>query len=122
MSILIKRVISTSNHVFRRKIWDKFGKLQIVSEKLQIISGKFQNNVINEVKQISLSHVIMIQIIFYSSFQKDFFLKKGVLFFLFAPSQTNILEFGPVSSFDEWFLVGLINFFNFTNFMNSSNQ
>ena len=122
MSILIKRVISTSNHVFRRKIWDKFGKLQIVSEKLQIISGKFQNNVINEVKQISLSHVIMIQIIFYSSFQKDFFLKKGVLFFLFAPSQTNILEFGPVSSFDEWFLVGLINFFNFTNFRNSSNQ
>ena len=74
MSILIKRVISTSNHVFRRKIWDKFGKLQIVSEKLQIISGKFQNNVINEVKQNSLSHVIMIQIIFYSlNFQKDFF-------------------------------------------------
>ena len=129
MSVLIKRVISTSNHVFRRKIWEKFGKLQIVNEKLQIISGKFQNNVINEVKQISLSHVIMIQIIFYSSFQKDFFLKKRSTFFkvstvsiLFAPSQTNILEFGPVISFDEWFLVGLINFFNFTNFMNSSNQ
>ena len=26
--------------------------------KLQIISGKFQNNAINDVKQISLSHVI----------------------------------------------------------------
>ena len=130
MSILIKRVISTSNHVFRRKIWDKFGKLQIVSEKLQIISGKFQNNVINEVKQISLSHVIMIQIIYILlQFSKRLLLKKRSTFFkvstvsiLFAPTQTNILEFGPVSSFDEWFLVGLINFFNFTNFMNSSNQ
>ena len=28
------------------------------SEKLQIISGKFQNNVVKDVKQISLSHVI----------------------------------------------------------------
>ena len=28
------------------------------SGKLQIISGKFQNNAINDVKQISLSHVI----------------------------------------------------------------
>ena len=28
------------------------------SGKLQIISGKFQNNTINDVKQISLSHVI----------------------------------------------------------------
>ena len=29
------------------------------SGKLQIISGKFQNNAINDVKQISLSHVII---------------------------------------------------------------
>ena len=29
--------------------------------KLQIIGGKFQNNAINNVKQISLSHVISIQ-------------------------------------------------------------
>ena len=29
------------------------------SGKLQIISGIFQNNAINDVKQISLSHVIM---------------------------------------------------------------
>ena len=29
------------------------------SEKLQIISGKFQNNAINDVKQISLSDVII---------------------------------------------------------------
>ena len=29
------------------------------SGKLQIISGKFQNNAINDVKQISLSYVIM---------------------------------------------------------------
>ena len=29
------------------------------SGKLQIISGTFQNNAINDVKQISLSHVIM---------------------------------------------------------------
>ena len=28
------------------------------SGKLQIISGKFQNNIINDVKQISPSHVI----------------------------------------------------------------
>ena len=28
------------------------------SGKLQIISGKFRNNAINDVKQISLSHVI----------------------------------------------------------------
>ena len=28
------------------------------SEKLQIISGKFQKNAIKDVKQISLSHVI----------------------------------------------------------------
>ena len=28
------------------------------SGKLQIISGKFQNNAINDVKQISLTHVI----------------------------------------------------------------
>ena len=27
--------------------------------KLQIISGKFQNNAINDAKQISLSHVII---------------------------------------------------------------
>ena len=37
------------------------GKLQIISGKLQIISGKFQNNAINDVKQISLSHVIKYQ-------------------------------------------------------------
>ena len=29
------------------------------SGKLQIISGKFQNNAINDVKQISLSHVVI---------------------------------------------------------------
>ena len=29
------------------------------SGKLQIISGKFQNNAINDIKQISLSHVII---------------------------------------------------------------
>ena len=28
------------------------------SGKLQIISGKFQNNATNDVKQVSLSHVI----------------------------------------------------------------
>ena len=33
------------------------GKLQMISEKFQN-SGKFQNNAINNVKQISLSHVI----------------------------------------------------------------
>ena len=33
------------------------GKLQIISVKFQN-SGKFQNNAINDVKQISLSHVI----------------------------------------------------------------
>ena len=32
-------------------------KLQIISEKFQN-SGKFQNNAINDVKQISLNHVI----------------------------------------------------------------
>ena len=33
-------------------------KLQIISRKLQITNGKFQNNAINDVKQISLSHMI----------------------------------------------------------------
>ena len=55
MLILIDRVISTSNHMFKREIWDKFGKFQITS-------GKFQNNAINDVKQISLSHVIKVLI------------------------------------------------------------
>ena len=32
------------------------------SRKLQIISGKFQNNAINDVKQISLSHVVRVRI------------------------------------------------------------
>ena len=32
------------------------------SGKLQIISGKFQNNAINDVKQISLSHAISVLI------------------------------------------------------------
>ena len=32
------------------------------NRKLQIISGKFQNNSINDVKQISLSHVIKAEI------------------------------------------------------------
>ena len=32
------------------------------SRKVQIISGKFQNNAINDVKQISLSHAIMSEI------------------------------------------------------------
>ena len=36
------------------------GKLQMISGKLQK-SGKFENNVINDVKQISLSHVIKIR-------------------------------------------------------------
>ena len=40
------------------------GKLQIISRKFQN-SGKFQNNAINDVKQISLSHVIKLQIGFY---------------------------------------------------------
>ena len=35
-----------------------FLKWQNNSGKLQIISGKFRNNAINDVKQISLSHVI----------------------------------------------------------------
>ena len=39
--------------------WDhNSGKLQIISGKFQN-SEKFQNNAINDVKQISLSHVIM---------------------------------------------------------------
>ena len=33
------------------------GKLQIISREFQN-NGKFQNNAINDVKQISLSHVI----------------------------------------------------------------
>ena len=33
--------------------------------QLKIISGKFQNNTINDVKQISLSHVIIIIILLY---------------------------------------------------------
>ena len=32
------------------------------SRELQIISGKFQNNAINDVKQISLSHVVRVRI------------------------------------------------------------
>ena len=39
------------------------------SGKLQIISWKFQNNTINDVKQISLSHVIKLFIHKKSSFQ-----------------------------------------------------
>ena len=35
------------------------GKLQIITRKFQN-SGKFQNNAINDVKQISLSHVIKV--------------------------------------------------------------
>ena len=35
-----------------------FSEWENSSGKLQIISGKFQNNAINDVKQISLSHVI----------------------------------------------------------------
>ena len=74
MLILIDRVISTSNHMFKREIWDKFGKFQITS-------GKFQTNAINDVKQISLSHVMMIEIIFYSlKCLETFFLKKAALF------------------------------------------
>ena len=34
------------------------GKLQIISEKFQH-TGKFQNNAINDVKKISLSHMII---------------------------------------------------------------
>ena len=34
------------------------------SGELQIIKGKFQNNAINDVKQISLSHVINNEILF----------------------------------------------------------
>ena len=36
-----------------------FLKWENNSGKLQIISGKFQNDAINDVKQISLSHVII---------------------------------------------------------------
>ena len=39
------------------------GKLQIISGKF-LNSGKFQNNAINDVKQISLSHVIKAKIYF----------------------------------------------------------
>ena len=46
------------------------------SGKLQIISGKFQNNAINDVKQISLSHVIIYiyKMIFIGVFFIDFFI------------------------------------------------
>ena len=40
------------------------------SGKLQIISGKFQNNAINDVKQISLSHVMKYVILFKHGYQK----------------------------------------------------
>ena len=43
--------------MFKREIWDKFTEFTFL--KLQIMSGKFQNSTINDVKQISLSHVIM---------------------------------------------------------------
>ena len=33
------------------------------SRKLQIISGKFQNNAINDVKQISFNHMISFEIL-----------------------------------------------------------
>ena len=36
-----------------------FLEWEINSRKLEIISGKFQNNAIKDVKQISLSHVII---------------------------------------------------------------
>ena len=35
-----------------------FLELENNSGKLQILSGRFQNNAINDVKQVSLSHVI----------------------------------------------------------------
>ena len=44
-----------------------FLELENDSGKLQIISGKFQNNAINDTKQISLSHVINIRIPFCQS-------------------------------------------------------
>ena len=39
--------------------WENSGKLQIIRGKFQN-SGKFQNNAINDVKQISLNHMIIL--------------------------------------------------------------
>ena len=40
MSITINRVIITSNHMFKREIWDKFTELKISKNK----RGKFSPN------------------------------------------------------------------------------
>ena len=48
-------IIKVDNQLFLE--WEKSGKLQIISLKFQN-SGKFQNEAINDVKQISLSHLI----------------------------------------------------------------
>ena len=48
-------IIKVDNQLFLE--WENSGKLQIISLKFQN-SGKFQNEAINDVKQISLSHLI----------------------------------------------------------------
>ena len=49
-------VIKVDNHMFLGRE-NNSGKLQVISGKFQN-SRKFQNNSINDVKQISLNHVI----------------------------------------------------------------
>ena len=48
-------IIKVDNQLFLE--WENSGKLQIISLKFQN-SGKFQNEAINDVKQISPSHLI----------------------------------------------------------------
>ena len=48
-------IIKVDNQLFLE--WENSGRLQIISLKFQN-SGKFQNKAINDVKQISLSHLI----------------------------------------------------------------
>ena len=48
-------IIKVDNQLFLE--WENSGKLQTISLKFQN-SGKFQNEAINDVKQISLSHLI----------------------------------------------------------------
>ena len=53
------------------------------SGKLYIISGKLQNNVINDVKQISLSHVIAMKTMQETSlyiFQIQIFLRHSIIY------------------------------------------
>ena len=61
------------------------------SGKLQIISGKFQNNAVNDVKQISLSHVIMSVIFLQCTSQST--PKMGKRFFLDTTNAaTNLVD------------------------------